>query len=144
VAEAEWTRGEADPRFVVTSPCPGERDARVLHERVCCARGEMENRSRECQLALFAGRGSAATMRANRLRLWFAAMTCLLLCALRRIALAHTRFANATCGTLRLVLRKIGVQLRRSVRRVSIAMASGHPFRNEFGLAHARITAAAS
>jgi hypothetical protein len=104
----------------------------------------MENRSRECQLALFAGRGSAAATRANRLRWWFAAMTCLLICALRRIGLAHTRFANATCGTLRLVLRKIGAQLRRSVRRVSIAMASGHPFRNEFGLAHAGITAAAS
>jgi hypothetical protein len=100
-------------------------------------------RIKECQLDLFAGRASAAIMRANQLRLWFAAMAYVLLCGLRRIGLAHTQFANATCGTLRLALLKIGAQVRRSVRRVTIAMASGHPFQNEFGLAHARITAAA-
>jgi hypothetical protein len=129
---------------VVTSLCPAEIDARTLDERVCCARGAMENRIKECRLDLFAGRASAARMRANQLRLWFAAMACVLLCALRRIGLAHTRFANATCGTLRRALLRIGAQVRMSVRRVIIAMASGHPFQNAFGLAHARITAAAS
>jgi hypothetical protein len=68
----------------------GEIDARVLYERVYCARGDMENRVKECQLDLFAGRASAATMRANQLRLWFASMAYVLLCALRRIGLAHT------------------------------------------------------
>jgi hypothetical protein len=144
VAKAEWTRGEANPRFVVTSLKPGEIDARTLYERMYCARGEMENRIKECQLDLFAGRASAASMRANQLRLWFASMAYVLLCALRRIGLAHTQFANATCGTLRLALLKIGAQVRRSVRRVTIAMASGHPFQNEFALAHARITAAST
>ena len=143
VAKAEWTRGEANPRFIVTSLRPAEIDARTLYERVYCARGEMENRIKECQLDLFAGRASAATMRANQLRLWFAAMAYVLLCALRRIGLAHTQFATATCSTLRLALLKIGAQVRRSVRRVAIAMASGHPFQDEFALAHARITAAA-
>jgi hypothetical protein len=143
VAKAEWTRGEANPRFVVTSLRPAEIDARSLYERVYCARGEMENRIKECQLDLFAGRASAASMRANQLRLWFASMAYVLLCALRRIGLAHTQFATATCGTLRLALLKIGAQVRRSVRRVAIAMASGHPFQDEFALAHARITAAA-
>ena len=143
VGKAEWTRGEVNPRFVVTSLTPAEIDARVLYERLYCARGEMENRIKECQLDLFAGRASAATMRANQLRLWFASMAYVLLCALRRIGLAHTQFANATCGTLRLALLKIGAQVRRSVRRVAIAMASGHPFQHEFALAQARITAAA-
>jgi hypothetical protein len=143
VAKAEWTRGEDNPRFVVTSLKPAEADARTLYERLYCARGEMENRIKECQLDLFAGRASAATMRANQLRLWFASMAYVLLCALRRIGLAHTQFAEATCGTLRLALLKIGAQVRRSVRRLAIAMASGHPFQVEFALAHARITAAA-
>jgi hypothetical protein len=143
VAKAEWTRGEANTRFVVTSLKPAEADARTLYERLYCARGEMENRIKECQLDLFAGRASAATMRANQLRLWFASMAYVLLCALRRIGLAHTQFAEATCGTLRLALLKIGAQVRRSVRRLAIAMASGHPFQVEFALAHARITAAA-
>jgi hypothetical protein len=39
---------------------------------------------------------------ANQLRLWFASMAYVLLCALRRIALHHTLFAKATCGTIRL------------------------------------------
>ena len=78
----------------------------------------MENRIKECQLDLFADRTSAATMRANQLRLWFASMAYVLLCALRRIGLAHTQFAEATCGTIRLKLLKIGALVRISVRRI--------------------------
>jgi len=141
IGKAEWTRGEANPRFVVTSLKRHEIDARVLYEQVYCARDDMENRVKECQLDLFAGRASAATMRANQLRLWFASMACVLLCALRRIGLAHTQFAEATCGTLRLALLRIGAQVRKSVRRIKIAMASAHPYQNEFALAHARLTA---
>jgi hypothetical protein len=142
VGKAEWTRGEANPRFIVTSLRRGEIDARVLYERVYCARGDMENRVKECQLDLFAGRASAATMRANQLRLGFASMAYVLLCALRRIGLAHTQFAEATCGTIRLALLKIGALVRISVRRVKVAMASAHPFQDEFALAHARLTTA--
>jgi hypothetical protein len=144
VAKAEWTRGEANPRFLVTSLKRSEIDARTLYERVYCARGDMENRVKECQLDLFAGRASAATMRANQLRLWFAAMAYVLLCALRRIGLAHTQFAEATCGTLRLALLRIGAQVRLSVRRIKLAMASAHPHQAEFALAHARLAAAAA
>ena len=102
----------------------------------------MENRVKECQLDLFAGRASAATMRANQLRPWFASVAYVLLCALRRIGLAHTQFAEATCGTLRLALLRIGAQVRRSVRRIKVAVASAHPFPDEFAVAHARLTAA--
>jgi len=143
VGKAECTRGEPNPRFVVTSLRRGEIEARVLYERVYCARGDMENRVKECQLDLFAGRAPAATMRANQLRLWFASMAYVLLCALRRIGLAHTQFVEATCGTLRLALLRIGAQVRRSVRRISVAMASAHPYQAEFALAHARLTATA-
>src|ERR1051326_3518656 len=98
------------------------------------------NRIKECQLDLFADRTSAATMRANQLRLWFASMAYVLLCALRRIGLAYTQFAQATCGTIRLQLRKIGALVRVSVRRVKIAMASACPWQHECGLAHASLT----
>jgi hypothetical protein len=141
VGKAEWTRGEANPRFVVTSLKRRESDARTLYERLYCARGDMENRVKECQLDLFAGRASAATLRANQLRLWFAAMAYVLLCALRRIGLAHTQFAEATCGTLRLALLKIGALVTISIRRIRLAMASAHPHQAEFALAHARLTA---
>ncbi len=137
---AECTKGDPNPRFIVTSLKPKAAEARYLYERVYCARGEMENRIKECQLDLFADRTSAATMRANQLRLWFASMAYVLICALRRIGLAHTQFAAATCGTIRLALLKIGALVRISVRRIHLAMASGCPWQNEFQLAHLRLT----
>ncbi len=139
VGKAEVTGGDANPRFVVTSLKPAEVSARYLYEVIYCARGEMENRIKECQLDLFADRTSAATMRANQLRLWFASMAYVLLCALRRIGLAHTQFADATCGTIRLKLLKLGALVRISVRRIKLAMASACPWQHEFALAHARL-----
>jgi hypothetical protein len=139
VGKAEWTEGKANPRFVVTSLTRAEIDGRELYERVYCARGEMENRIKECQLDLFADRTSATTMRANQLRLWFAAMAYVLLCGLRRVGLAHTQFAAASCGTIRLKLLKIGALVRMSVRRIKVAMASAYPWQDEFSLAHARL-----
>ena len=106
-----------------------------LYERVYCARGEMENRIKECQLDLYADRTSTATMRANQLRLWFSSMAYVLLCALRRIGLHDTDFADATCGTIRLKLLKIGALVRVSVRRIKIAMASACPAAEDWGRA---------
>jgi hypothetical protein len=137
VGKAEWTGGEANPRFVVTSLSRKAAEAKHLYENIYCARGEMENRIKECQLDLFADRTSANPMRANQLRLWFASMAYTLLTALRRIALRHTQLAVATCGSIRLRLLKIGALVKTSVRRIKIAMASGCPYAHEFGLAHA-------
>ena len=140
VGKAEWIAGRgANPRFVVTSLSTAAIDRRDLYETLYCARGDMENRIKECQLDLFADRTSAQTMRANQLRLWFAAMAYVLLAALRRIALAGTRLARATCGSIRLKLLKIGAQVRLSTRRIRIAMASGAPHAPEFTRAHARL-----
>jgi Transposase DDE domain group 1 len=139
IGKAECTKGEPNPRFVVTSLKPNAAEAQYLYEKIYCARGEMENRIKECQLDLFADRTSSHTMRANQLRLWFASMAYVLLCALRRIGLAHTQFAAATCGTIRLALLKIGALVRISVRRIRLAMASGCPWQNEFRLAHLRL-----
>src|SRR5256885_9959276 len=112
-----------------------EHEARNLYEKLYGARGEMENRIKECQLDLYADRTSAKTMRANQLRLWFAAMAYVLLCAVRRIGLAHTQFARASCGTIRLKLLKVGALVRVSIRRIKVAMASACPYQNEFALA---------
>src|SRR5262245_16532254 len=144
VAKAEFTAGEANPRFVVTSLTRAECRPKYLYEKVYCARGEMENRIKECQLDLYADRTSTATMRANQLRLWFASMAYVLLCALRRIGLHRTPFANASCGTIRLKLLKIGALVRISVRRIKIAMASGCPAAPAWCDAAVRLNAAAS
>ena len=143
VAKAEWTQGEANPRFVVTSLKRAEAGARQLYEDIYCARGDMENRIKECQLDLYADRTSAQTMRANQLRLWFAAMAYVLICAMRRIALADTTFASATCGTIRLKFLKVGALVRISVRRIKVAMASACPAAEHWGHAARRLADAA-
>ena len=136
VGKAEHLPGRANPRFIVTSLSRREIDARRLYEELYCARGDMENRIKEQQLDLFADRTSSATMQANQLRLWFASMAYVLVNELRRIALRHTTLANATVGTIRLKLLKIGALIRTSVRRIHIAMSSGYPYQNDFALAH--------
>ncbi len=143
IGKAEWTLKGSNPRFIVTSLKPESWKAKELYEDQYCARGDMENRIKECQLDLYADCTSAHTMRANQLRLWFASFAYVLLCALRRIGLANTTLAEATCGTIRLKLLKIGALIRISVRRIKIAMASACPQAQEFALAHARICAAA-
>jgi hypothetical protein len=144
VAKAEHLPQGANPRFVVTSLGAAEVDARTLYEDVYCARGEVENRIKEQQLDMFADRTSAATMGANQLRLWFASFAYLLLEALRRIGLRHTQFATATCATIRRKLLKIGAQVRRSVRRIKVAMASACPFQTEYHLAYLYLRRAAA
>lgn len=142
VGKAEHTRGEANPRFVVTSLSAQRADARTLYEDLYCARGEMENRIKECQLDLFADRTSTAAMRANQLRLWFASIAYVLLEAVRRIGLKATKLADATCGSIRLKLLKIGAMVRISVRRVKIAMASSHPRQRDWAIAYGALGAA--
>ena len=106
--------------------------AQPLYEELYCARGEMENRIKEQQLALFADRTSTGLMRSNQLRLYFATFAYLLLQGLRRLGLRGTEMAQAQCQTIRLKLLKIGAQIRVSVRRVQLSLASGYPFREIF------------
>ena len=139
IGKAEWTQGEANPRFIVTSLKKAETNGRLLYEKVYCARGDMENRIKECQGELFADRTSTATMRANQLRLWLASFAYALICAVRRVGLAHTQFAQATCGTIRLKLLKLAGLVRITARRIKFALASAHPYANEWRLAAARL-----
>ena len=141
IGKAEHLAKGANPRFIVTSLKRKAIDAKTLYEKVYCARGDMENRIKEQQLDLFADRTSTATLRANQLRLWFSSFAYLLIEALQRIGLGHTEFANATAGTIRLKLLKLGARVTVSVRRIKIAMASACPYQAEFALAHARLRA---
>ena len=132
VGKAEHLRKGANPRFVVTSLSSEKFDARTLYEDEYCARGEMENRIKEQQLYLFADRTSAATMRANQLRLWFSAVAYTLLQVIRQFGLQGTRLARARCDTIRLKLLKIGASVRVTVRRVWLSMAQSCPHQRLF------------
>jgi Transposase DDE domain group 1 len=144
VAKAEYLPKGANPRFIVTSLAREAVEARELYEKIYCARGEMENRIKECQLDLFADRTSAASLRANQLRLWFASLAYVLVTALRRLALAGTELAKATAGTIRLKLLKLGALVTVSVRRIKVAIASACPLKAVFVNAHRRLCLAAA
>jgi hypothetical protein len=101
----------------------------------------MENRIKEQQLDLFADRTSAETLRANQVRLWFSSVAYLLLHELRQWALRATDLAKAQCGTIRTKLLKIGAQVRISVRRIWISLASGFPYEGIFQLAYGNLEA---
>jgi len=123
--KAEHLKDGPNPRFVVTD-LAGE--PQHLYDEVYCQRGEMENRIKEQQLALFADRTSAHRFVANQLRLLLAAAAYVLVEHIRRVGLAGTELADAQCGTIRLKLFKIGAQIQRSFRRVVLHMASGYPY----------------
>jgi hypothetical protein len=134
VAKAEHIDGKSNPRFVVTSLRAEAWAARCLYEDLYCARGDMENRIKE-QFALFADRVSAATMRANQLRLYLSVMAYALVCGLRRLALQATALARAQAGTIRLRLLKIGAHVRVTVRKVWVQMSSSFPLQSLFAQA---------
>jgi hypothetical protein len=132
VAKAEQLDGKENPRFVVTSLSAEEWPTQRLYEALYCERGEMENRIKE-QLSLFAYRVSAETMRANQLRVYFAAMAYVLMHGLRRLGLKGTELERAQATTIRLRLLKIGAQIRITVRKVWLSMASSYPLQQVFG-----------
>lgn len=126
-AKAEHIDGKENPRFVVTSLRSEEWAAQALYEELYCARGDMENRIKE-QFSLFADRVSAATMRANQMRLYLSAMGYVLFSGLRRLGLKATELAQAQVSTIRTKLLKIGAQIRVTVRKVWVSMASSYPW----------------
>ena len=110
-----------------------------MYEDLYCARGEMENRIKEQQLALFADRTSTHALRSNQLRLYFSSFAYVLIETLRALALVGTELAQAQCDTIRLKLLKIGAQIRITVRNVWIAFSEAYPYASLFQAVLARV-----
>jgi hypothetical protein len=136
IGKAEHLAKGANPRYVVTSL---DSPAAEVYEQEYCPRGDMENRIKEQQLYLFADRTSTRTMRANQLRLWFSSIAYILMHELRRFALSGTVFVRAQCHTIREKLFKIGAQVKVSVRRVFVSLASSYPYQEIFEHAYRRL-----
>ena len=125
--------------FVVTSLTAQQAHPAHLHRDYYCPRGEMENRIKEHQLDLFSDRTSTHDFESNQLRLWFSSFAYVLMQALRLKALANTELANATLGTIRSKLLKLGAQVRISVRRILVAFASASPIQAIFEAAFTQL-----
>jgi Transposase DDE domain group 1 len=136
IVKAEHNAQGANPRFVVTN-VPG--DPQELYEDVYCQRGEMENRIKEQQLGLFAGRTSCHRFFANQFRLLLSSAAYVLMQALRREALTGTELARAQVGTIRLKLLKVAARVVVTARRVVFHLASSYPYRSGFCEAFERL-----
>jgi hypothetical protein len=132
IGKAEHLAKGANPRFIVTSLAAESWAAAALYEQLYCARGEMENRIKEQQLCLFADRTSTHNLASNQLRLWFSSVAYILLNELRRLGLQGTELARARCDTIRTKLLKIGAQIRVTVRRVWVHLATSYPYATLF------------
>jgi hypothetical protein len=131
VAKAEHIDGKENPRFVVTSLSSERWAAQALYEELYCGRGDMENRIKE-QFSLFADRVSSETMRANQMRVYLSAMAYILMSGFRRLGLQGTELAQAQVSTIRTKLLKIGAQIRVTVRKVWVSMASSYPWQSVY------------
>lgn len=138
VAKAEQIEGKENPRFVVTSLSTEDWPAQALYKKLYCQRGEMENRIKE-QLSLFSDRLSTETMRANQLRLYFSSLAYVLVCALRRLALKGSQWAEAQVSTIRLRLLKIAARVQVTARRIWVSYSSAYAWRSQFEAAFAAL-----
>lgn len=125
IARIEHSAKGPNPRYVVTNL---EGSAQELYDNEYCPRGDMENRIKEQQLDLFAGRTSAHRFDVNQFRLLLASAAYVLVDYIRRHALKDTELQSAQCGTIRLKLFKIGARIVRSVRRLVLHLSSGYPY----------------
>lgn len=136
IAKAEHTAGGANPRFVLTNL---EGAPQALYDRRYCARGEMENRIKECQLGLFADRTSCHLWWPNQFRLLLAGLAYVLVERLRALGLAGTALAQAQATTLRARLLKVGAVIVRNTRRIRFFLSEHFPLRELFETAARRL-----
>lgn len=129
IHKAEHNSHGDNPRFVVTSL---GHDPQLLYDQIYCARGDMENRIKEQQLGLFAGRTSCQHFVANQFRLLLSSFAYVLIQTLRRIGLAGTELATAQVGTIRSKLLKVGAVVITSVRRIVLQLSSAYPLKALF------------
>ena len=122
----------SNPRYVVTNLPATEHPMQQLYEKTYCGRGECENRIKEQQLDLFAGRTSCHEFMANQFRVILSAVAYVLIHNLRRLGLQGTPMQEAQAGTIRLKLLKVGARVIDSARRVVLHLGTGYPLRELF------------
>ncbi len=138
IARVEASAKGTDARFVVTN-LPGR--AKVLYERVYCARGRMENMIKEHKLYTKSDRTSCHRWEANQFRLFLHTGAYWLLHQLRQATPRRSLWRKATFETLRRAFLKIAVRIEELRSRVKIALPSAYPYQPVLISMARRITA---
>ncbi|MEH1844227.1 MAG: IS1380 family transposase [Nostoc sp.] len=136
VAKVEYSNQGVDTRFVVTSLPIKKIPPRKLYTEKYCPRGNMENCLKEQKLELKSDRTSTHTFAGNQLRLWFSSVAYIFMNALREQCLAKTELQNATVGTIRTRLLKLGATITVNSRKFLISISSSCPYKEIFALVY--------
>jgi hypothetical protein len=141
VAKAEHLDKGENPRFVVTTLT--EFAPRVVYEWAYCGRGQAENHIKDFKRGLSADRLSCTTYVANAFRLLLHAVAYRLLFALREhVGSVAPALASAQFETLRGRLLKVAALVKRSVRRIAVALPRAFPLAATFRAVAAVLAAA--
>ena len=138
IARAEATDMGGDVRFVVTN-LPGT--AKVLYDKVYCARGRMENMIKDMKLYTRSDRTSCHRWEANQFRLFLHMAAYWLLLSLRAAAPRRSVWRTATFETLRRTFLKIAVRVEELKSRIKLAFPSAYPQARVLTLLAGTITA---
>lgn len=123
VVKAEITRGELNPRYVVTSDTStGAEEVYTFY----CGRGDQENRIKEFKGDLAGGRTSCHRFLANQFRLLLHLAAAALMGVVQR-ALSGTQWAQAQVQTIRLRLLKVAVRVVQTSRRIWLHLPTAFP-----------------
>lgn len=124
VARVEASEQGSDIRFIVTN-LPGR--AKVLYEKVYCARGRMENLIKDMKLYTRSDRTSCHRWEANQFRLFLHMGAYWLLHELRGTAPKRSIWRTATFETIRCAFLKIAVRIEELKTRIKMALPSAYP-----------------
>jgi len=138
IARVEATAKGSDARFVVTN-LAGR--AKVLYEKVYCARGRMENLIKDMKLYTRSDKTACHRWQANQFRLFLHMGAYWLLHSVRLAAPKKSRWCGATFATIRTAFVKIAVRVEELGTRIKLSFPAHLPHADVLGLITARLTA---
>lgn len=138
IARVEATAMGTDARFVITS-LSGR--AKILYEKLYCARGRMENLIKDMKLYTRSDKTACSRWQANQFRLFLHMGAYWLLHSLRMAAPKKSRWRGATFATIRNVFVKIAVRVEEMKRSIRLAFPRHLPHANALALITGSLTA---
>ena len=138
IARVEATDMGSDARFVVTN-LPGR--AKVLYEKIYCARGRMENLIKDMKLYTRSDKTACSRWEANQFRLFLHMGAYWLLHSVRLAAPKKSRWRGATFETIRNVFVKIAVRVDELKTRIKLSFPTSLPHADDLAAITARLCA---
>ena len=126
IARIEASEVGCDARFVVTNL---EGTAKILYQKVYCARGQTENLIKDLKRATRSDKTACSRWQANQFRLFLHLGAYWLLHALRRAAPRRSPWRGATFETIRRAFVKIAVRVEEMKTRIKLAFPASYPHR---------------